>query len=65
MYDYIYEKKKTYFLGILLKRGSSTTLVDIYSIDAKGRRICSINLGKLSYLRFNSCFTQLITHSYT
>ena len=65
MYNKNHNLKKNILLGKFLKRGSFDYIHRMHSNDAKGKHTCSITFAKLSYLTFNSCFTQLITQSYT
>jgi len=49
----------------LSRSGSSTTFSKTYCFEANAKRTCFIKLGKKTFLQFNLCFTQLITHSNT
>lgn len=49
-----YLKLKNIHSRLFLRRGSSSTLFNRYSFDAKGKRTCSIKLGKRFFLQLAS-----------
>lgn len=51
IYNTMTSKEENIHSRLFLRRGSSSTRFSKYSLDANGKRTCSINLGKISFLQ--------------